>query len=293
MINKTLLPDEIVIDSLYTLFYQEKPNGYFFPGEIHPFWELIYVDKGKINLLLDGNEFILGPGDLVFYSENQNHIFWTDKNTAPNFLTISFDMSFVGKDFFKDKIFKTDTRIKDIFSNILRIRSHAFEGDIYTHHVGVRENSELLRQYIKVLLIELLLYLYVDFNHKSSSNHRLVDDPNCIHHIVKKGISFIQTHIMNRIYVDEICSHVAASRSTFTRLFKENTGMSVVTYINIEKLKKSRQLLRELDISITFIAELLGFSSVYYFSNLFKKEYGISPIEYRKSINKTYEKIVN
>ena len=76
MLKKTFLNEEIIIDGVYSLYYQEKEQGYFFPGEIHTFWELVYIDKGHILLLLDGKEYKLGPGDLLFYTENQNHVFW-------------------------------------------------------------------------------------------------------------------------------------------------------------------------------------------------------------------------
>jgi hypothetical protein len=112
MLKKTLLHDELIIDGIYSLYYQKKNNGFFFPGEIHNFWELVYMDSGNICLMLNGKEFLLGPDDFMFYSENQNHVFWADKMTAPCFLTISFDMKFSEKDFYKDKLFRADKKIR-------------------------------------------------------------------------------------------------------------------------------------------------------------------------------------
>ena len=71
------------------------------------------------------------------------------------------------------------------------------------------------------------------------------------------------------------------------KLLQENHQVIGVDNLNNyydPKLKKARLLIRETDQSITSISQDMGFSTVYYFSNLFKKEYKMSPIEYRRSI---------
>ncbi len=283
--KKILLPDELIIDAIYTLYYQSKEEGYFFPGEIHEFWELVYIIKGYICLILDGKEFILGPGDLMFYAENQNHVFWADRKTAPDFLTISFDISFIHSDFYKDRVFKADSKIKSIFKDILKLRNEAFEGGIISYSMKQKPEGKLPKQYIRVLLTELMLYLFVFLNNEKSVDYSKVDTISIdINPLVKKGIGYIQKNIDKKIYISEICRYVAVSQTYFNKLFRKNTGMSVVEYINTEKLKKSKQLLRVTERSITSISEDVGFSTVYYFSNLFKKKYGISPTQYRNSI---------
>lgn len=70
------------------------------------------------------------------------------------------------------------------------------------------------------------------------------------------------------------------------RLFKQETGMSVWTYLNNIRIEKSLYYLTELNIPIGNIDELVGIHSRQNFYLLFKKKYGISPAQYRKKYYK-------
>jgi AraC-like DNA-binding protein len=74
------------------------------------------------------------------------------------------------------------------------------------------------------------------------------------------------------------------SYSLFRKTFKEITGLSPHQYRLTIRLHRAERLLRSTNMQISRIAEILGFSSIYYFSELFKKKTGQSPLEYRKEI---------
>ena len=71
------------VGSLYTFFYQEKEQGFFFPGETHPMLELTYVDQGSLHSVADGADLLLERGDLVLYGPNQWHMQYADIGVAP------------------------------------------------------------------------------------------------------------------------------------------------------------------------------------------------------------------
>lgn len=62
------------VDGIYTFFYQEKEQGFLFPGEAHPMPELTYVDQGELHSVVDGQDLLLKQGDLVIYGPNQWHM---------------------------------------------------------------------------------------------------------------------------------------------------------------------------------------------------------------------------
>lgn len=66
-------------------------------------------------------------------------------------------------------------------------------------------------------------------------------------------------------------------------LFKEVTGQTIKEYQCTLRLRKAEQLLKETDKPIGEIAQLTGFSDVFYFSKIFRRERGCSPSEYRKT----------
>ena len=67
-----------------------------------------------------------------------------------------------------------------------------------------------------------------------------------------------------------------------SRLFKAETGVNIIYYINLMKLEHAKELLADSDENVKSIAMMLGFDEPSYFNKLFNKTYGVSPTEYRK-----------
>ena len=87
--------------------------------------------------------------------------------------------------------------------------------------------------------------------------------------------------------VEELCQHFGLSRSSLQNLFNNNLNIAPKRYILNTKLNKSKELIRESKYTISEISNLLGFSSIHYFSRRFKQEYNISPTEYANKIYKS------
>lgn len=97
-----------------------------------------------------------------------------------------------------------------------------------------------------------------------------------------KVIKAINRDIEKHFALDDICGELGYSRSHVCRVFKEQTGFTVMEYYNIARLEKSKYYLNETDIPVTEIADLLKYSTIHHFSNTFKNTFGISPSEFRK-----------
>lgn len=74
----------------------------------------------------------------------------------------------------------------------------------------------------------------------------------------------------------------------FRRLFREVYFISPKKYIIMLRINRAKELLHYNDQSITRIAETLGFDYVYYFCRVFKNETGLTPTEYKKSLNSNF-----
>jgi len=103
--------------------------------------------------------------------------------------------------------------------------------------------------------------------------------------VLNKAIEYINSNIFTDIDVSRICSEVHISKYYFCRKFKENIGMTVMEYILKTRIVMAKNMLLKEDISVTEISNKCGFSSLSYFSRIFKKETGVTPLKYRK-INK-------
>ena len=65
--------------------------------------------------------------------------------------------------------------------------------------------------------------------------------------------------------------------------FKREYGVSPINYMISKRIEESKYLLAETDLSMTQIAQLLGFSSLSYFSQVFRRTQSVTPMEYRQS----------
>lgn len=100
--------------------------------------------------------------------------------------------------------------------------------------------------------------------------------------IMGEAIDYINKNISLNMDIDSICSAVNISKYYFCRQFKKHTGMSVMKYILKTRIVLAKGDLKKTNLSVTEISEKYGFSSVSYFSRVFKEEEKCSPLQYRK-----------
>ena len=84
-----------------------------------------------------------------------------------------------------------------------------------------------------------------------------------------------------RLSIDELAAEMCMSRSQFSRHISAATGESPSTYFNRLRLEKAARLLKDTDRSVSNIAYDCGFDDAAYFSNMFKKFYRVTPMQYR------------
>lgn len=92
---------------------------------------------------------------------------------------------------------------------------------------------------------------------------------------------YIDENYERGITVSEISRYIGVSMSYLSRIFKDETGNTIINYINEKKIQKAKEYLGGTDMKIYEIAEKLGFENTTYFSYFFKKYTGISPKEYK------------
>lgn len=97
-------------------------------------------------------------------------------------------------------------------------------------------------------------------------------------------IQFINSHINEPIGIMDVVSCTDKSRAHITKKFKEEVGENIGEYITNSKMKEAKNLLKHTDKSLSEISNYLCFSSQAYFQNVFKKQFGITPSNYRKNI---------
>lgn len=122
--------------------------------------------------------------------------------------------------------------------------------------------------------------MIVDYTKRVAGNQiNRHEDP-----VLAKAIRFVQQHTNTRITVADVANYVGFSRGYLSTLFKEQLGFELSAFIRRCKLEESRDLLRYSDKSISEISSYLCFSSQSHFQNCFKKQYKITPQQYRRGV---------
>lgn len=101
--------------------------------------------------------------------------------------------------------------------------------------------------------------------------------------LVSQAIQFVESHYAQSITLEDLSNRLECSPRQLSRLFKETTGSSPIDYLIQTRISKSKELLVNSDATLNEIADRIGQSDGYYFSKMFKKHVGISPIVYRKN----------
>jgi YesN/AraC family two-component response regulator len=96
-------------------------------------------------------------------------------------------------------------------------------------------------------------------------------------------MEYVNTNYMKRITLNDISEHVSFSVSYLSRMFKEEKGLNLTTYINEVRIRNAEKLLLETNETLSAITYLCGFDDQSYFSKVFKKETNYSPKKYRET----------
>ena len=267
--NYSNISSPLDISEIYTKFYQEKGTNYNFSGEKHSYWELTYVDKGELLTTIDGVSYHLKQGDLIFYAPMQFHTQSTFEKISSSYLTINFKMNFNHADLLCNKIFSLK---RDSYFIVTKLIEELSNDNLYS--------NDLSLCYLKQLIIQMLRLDNSHFHSKPTTHMQQTYENELLNDI----LLYIDNNIYEKISVSTLCEHFCISTSMLHSLFRKNMNNTAKNYINELKLSKSKELIRNSTHTLSEISEMLGFSSIHYFSKKFKLYFNISPTEYSKSI---------
>ena len=102
---------------------------------------------------------------------------------------------------------------------------------------------------------------------------------------INSTINFLNQNIEKNLRMEDIAANACMSVEHLVRIFKKEVGVTPYAYLTQKRLELSRVYLKSTDLSVKTIAYRLNYCDEFYFSNCFKKYFGISPNQYR---NKPY-----
>lgn len=234
---------------------------------------LLYCVDGEGWVNAEGKIQKLSRGEVVILPRGKAHSYGSNKNNPWTIYWIHFDGSMAA--YFAEGLEKPflisagqDSRIED--------RLALFE-DIYT--TLKNGYSKINLDYSVTVMFHFLGSLKFMSAFRSSLSGRQSQRD-----IVEDAIHFMRENIQRQIKLEEIAQYTNYSVSHFSILFREKTGYSPLNYFNQLRIQAACHHLDFTDLKINQIAMMTGFDDQFYFSRLFSKTMGCSPVSYRKRV---------
>ncbi|MBQ2662337.1 MAG: AraC family transcriptional regulator [Clostridia bacterium] len=278
------------IEKIITIFYMEFSKNFFYEGERHDFWEMVYIDKGEMICTADKNKFVLKSGEMTFHKPNEFHNLSGDNSVAPNVSIITFECKSRAMKYFEGKIFKLDSEEKTLLSTLFSEGLSCFklvdEKNPLLQKLERIENapfgsSQMTKNLLEIFLIK--LSRNKDVLTKKMRRSYVIDGVD-VPYNVKEILDFLRENVYGKVTIFDVAKKVGKSESTVKQLFSLYRKDGIIRYYNSLKIKEAKKLIREDKYNMTQISDMLHFDSPQYFSKCFKAFTQMTPSEYKRSI---------
>lgn len=235
----------------------------------HHFTELYYITKGVGAFQINEKRFAVKENDLIIVNPHIEHTDICDNDMSFEFISLGLE----GMTFEFDKqvnnqlygIFNCDS-IKDKMHSILDMLLFEADGEYMHHEISCQNLAEIFIIYIMRLQ---------NLNLTPSLDTKMSKECG----IAKR---YIDSNYMENITLDLLAELTHMNKFYLVHSFTKYTGMSPINYLAQKRIQISMEYLASTDYSIAQIASNVGFSSQSYFSQVFRKALGMTPVQYRK-----------
>ncbi len=265
------IPNFIGIKKIFTFFRTDFRKDYVFKGERHDFYEMVFVMDGNVGVTADSNVYVLEKGQVIVHKPNEFHKIWSEFDTNPNVIIISFS-SPVFPDI-KTKVMDMDAyqlkKIEELYDDSFS----CFKRD-GVKLSGIRDDKQFSVQEFK-LRLELFIMSVIK---------RQTDGPLSALKSAELYSSVVRLMTDNPdagYSIDDIAEKYSISAAYLKKIFKKYSGCGVIQYYNKMRIGLACGYL-ESGTSVKETAQLLGFNDQNYFSTFFKRFSGCSPSDYKK-----------
>lgn len=290
MYSGTPLKEIIRIERLMSLHYFHYTKEFGYTGERHDFWEMVYVDAGEAGVVAENNGYCLKQGEAIFHKPNEYHNIYAHSPFACAAI-LTFQTSSPAMAFFEGKILKVTERQKQHICEILKEGKESLidplniveqEKPIFSP-LAPFGTEQMIKTHIEQMLIDMIRAdAALERGVRVSETVKRYNEGLVVEQIQE----LLRENLSVQITLDEIAAKVGFSKTYLKTLFKQSTGMSIMQMFNHMKIEEAKKLISQRNYLITEISEMLGFSSIHYFSRAFKKTTGITPSAYSQSVRR-------
>lgn len=286
--KKNKLKEVLNITHVINVTYYRFSKNFVFEGETHDFWEFVYIDKGELIITAENCQYLLKAGELAFHKPNEFHSICATGNAA-NATVVSFVCLSRCMKSFEHKILFLNDFEKELLSIVLFEAEQAYKPLQKSPPIISLQKQKSAPfgadQLIKSGLEQMLIHIY---RRQDSIHIRQRTICSNLHHnyqqLVKNIKELLENNLSQKITLDFISNELKISISQIKKVFKQETGLSIITYLTNLRINEAKRLIHESTLNFTQISEEVGYDNIYYFSKLFKEKTGMTLTEYSLSI---------
>ena len=258
--------NEFHIDTLRNSFSYDMPFFHY-----HSCYEIFIVVADSRKMIIQDKILQGYKGDIFLIPPQYFHR-TTGSACARTVINFSYDYL---KKYFYEPVINKMLKCFDVFQ--ISLSGTDFNFILEQCHILLNSDSQNPNNTIFIDLAKLLFFLSdkMDYNFKERETSTSVQ-------LASNILSYINDNYKTLSKLENISDHFFITKEYMCRLFKKYIGVTAISYLNSLKLKHACTLLTGTRKSMTDISAECGFGSPSYFSKIFKDNYTISPLEYRK-----------
>lgn len=276
--NGCLPVKPLEVTEVFTLFLRQCRTPFYFSGELHSPWELVYIRKGAACITADDNVYRLPQGSVIFHKPLEFHQIQAEEAGLEIFV-VSFTMRAEQPEHFYNAVFHPDQKVRELFERLIA-ETVALNGGPFTE--STEKNCYPLWQANKLAFsrnVQLLEYILTHFlDHRPASFPPQSTGESALY---RKAVGYLERNVCRDISIADIAEYCCVSQSSLKATFRRHAGCGIHKYFLKLKLRTAIGFL-EAGKSVTEVSNLLGFNNPNYFSFVFRRETGKSPSDHKK-----------
>ena len=271
---------ESMLSKDFELFYYNDKHITPLKSHHHNYYEFYFFLGGAVSITIKENVYPLQKGDMILLPPGVTHhikilnpdisyqrfVFWITDDFAKELQTLSSDYVYLFQYAKTNQqyIFHFDT----ITFNTIHSKLFILSDELHFNHFGKETKISLA---VKDLIL-----------HLNRTVYEMINPPVSIEQsgLYEKLIDYINQHIEEDLSLEQLAKLFFVNKYHIAHLFKEKNGLPVHQYIIKKRLTLCKEALLNNE-EITEICLLCGFSDYSSFYRAFKKEYGLSPKQYK------------
>ena len=238
-----------------------KLKGHIHRPEEHHY---IYVLEGGDSIRIGNDAFELAAGSIYLTAPGVSHSFCSSADRK----LLTIELKFILTDpVLRERTKKLPPVVEDTSGGLRQLLDRILEE---------AENPGLYRKELMELRLRELLYLLLRVTNEEKAAGETSGEA-----AMRPVLRYIRDNLHRDITLEDLAEAAHLEKAYFSRKFKAVSGYTPMGYLRTTRLAKARELLQYSDMTVTQVAESLGFQSLHHFSKVFHRFVGCSPTAFK------------